>query len=115
MDDLVKRPAYSAALNALESAHKACFDHPDRPLIGMSHGPFSGVNVALGIVAELEECCAISAARITALEASERSAFQRGAEEMREMAAKLVLERNLSVSKNIAAAIRNLIPGDKPK
>lgn len=49
-----KRPQYSKAYQALESAHQACFDHPDRGPLGMSHGPFSGVNVALGVVSELE-------------------------------------------------------------
>lgn len=48
-------PKYNAAYDALKSAHEACFNHPERPLLGMSHGPFSGVNVALEIVAELED------------------------------------------------------------
>jgi hypothetical protein len=48
------RPYYSRALNALEAAHKACFENETRPALGMSHGPFSGVNEALGIVDELE-------------------------------------------------------------
>jgi hypothetical protein len=39
---------------ALKAAHQACFKHEDRPILGMSHGPFSGVNVALGIVVSLE-------------------------------------------------------------
>ncbi|WP_320202443.1 Lar family restriction alleviation protein [Agrobacterium rosae] len=40
---------------ALDAAHKACFNHPDRGPIGMSHGAFSGVNFALGVVADLEK------------------------------------------------------------
>jgi len=36
------------------TAHDACFKHPDRELLGMSNGPFSGVNEALGIVDLLE-------------------------------------------------------------
>lgn len=52
------REYYDQALAALEDAHKACFRHPDRPLLGMSYGPFSGVNTALGIVAQLEESLA---------------------------------------------------------
>jgi len=46
---------YKRASDALDDAYKACFNHPDRPLLGMSHGPFSGVNVALGIIAHLED------------------------------------------------------------
>lgn len=49
------RPMYDRALKALQSAHDACFKHPERDVLGMSHGPFSGVNEALGIVAMLEE------------------------------------------------------------
>lgn len=49
------RPLYSEALAALQSAHDACFHHPGRDVLGMSHGPFSGVNVALGIIAQLED------------------------------------------------------------
>lgn len=48
------RPCYNQALEALQGAHKANFDHPDRDVLGMSSGPFSGVNVALGIVDNLE-------------------------------------------------------------
>lgn len=51
---MTERPYYNAALNALQEAHTACFNHPDRGVLGMSSGPFSGVNVALGIVDELE-------------------------------------------------------------
>ena len=46
---------YDQAVRALKSAHDACFKHPDRPVLGMSHGAFSGVNEALGIVKLLEE------------------------------------------------------------
>ena len=49
------RHFYKQAQEALDAAHKACFNHPDRGVIGMSHGPFSGVNEALGIIATLEE------------------------------------------------------------
>lgn len=38
------RPMYDRAWKALEAAHEACFRHPDRDTLGMSHGPFSGVN-----------------------------------------------------------------------
>lgn len=48
-------PQYQAALAALQQAHDACFKHPERDVLGMSHGPFSGVNVVLGIVTLLEE------------------------------------------------------------
>jgi len=48
------RPYYSRVLRALQTAHDACLKHPDRPTLGMSHGPFAGVNEALGIVASME-------------------------------------------------------------
>ncbi len=51
---MTERPYYERAHAALEAAHKACFDHPDRDVLGMSHGPFSGVNEVLGIVLLLE-------------------------------------------------------------
>jgi len=51
----VKRPLYDKALVALNGAYRACYDQPDRDVLGMSHGPFSGVNVALMIVANLEK------------------------------------------------------------
>ena len=48
------RPFYDKALAALEDAHAACYEkHTD--VLGMSSGPFSGVNEALGIIASLEE------------------------------------------------------------
>lgn len=47
-------PLYQKAHEALQAAHDACYSHPDRPVHGMTHGPFSGVNVALGIVDKLE-------------------------------------------------------------
>lgn len=48
-----ERPYYNAAVKALQEAHDACFKrHED--VLGMSHGPFSGVNVALGIIDQLE-------------------------------------------------------------
>ena len=49
-----ERPKYDEALAALEEAHKACFTNERLPVLGMSHGPFSGVNKALGIVDTLE-------------------------------------------------------------
>lgn len=48
-------PLYDKAAAALKSAHEACFKHPDRDLLGMSSGPFSGVNEALGIIMLMEE------------------------------------------------------------
>lgn len=51
----MSRPLYERAKNALEAAYQACYKHPDRDILGMSHGPFSGVNEALGIVTTLEE------------------------------------------------------------
>jgi hypothetical protein len=50
----MKRPYYQKALEALQAAHDACLKAPDRDVLGMSYGPFSGVNVALGIISELE-------------------------------------------------------------
>lgn len=47
-------PRYDRALAALQSAHEACFKHPERDLLGMNSGPFSGVNEALGIITLLE-------------------------------------------------------------
>lgn len=49
------RPYYDKALKALQEAHDACYKHKDRDLLGMSTGPFSGVNEALGIITILEE------------------------------------------------------------
>lgn len=49
-----ERPEYDKALKALSEAHAACFKHEDRDVLGMSHGPFSGVNKALEIVLSLE-------------------------------------------------------------
>lgn len=49
------RPIYDRVWKALESAHAACFNHPDRDVLGMSSGPFSGVNETLGVVATLED------------------------------------------------------------
>jgi hypothetical protein len=47
-------PAYCRARDALSAAHEACFGHPLRDGIGMSHGSFAGVNVALGEIRNLE-------------------------------------------------------------
>lgn len=55
---------------ALEEAHKACFNHPDRRPMGMSHGPFSGVNFALGALASVGTQNSAQKATISALVAS---------------------------------------------
>lgn len=49
-------PMYDQALKALESAHAACLRASQKSgdALGMSHGSFSGVNVALGIIFRLE-------------------------------------------------------------
>lgn len=68
--ELLERTHYKKALDALQAAHDACFKAPDRDVLGMSHGPFSGVNVALGIVDDLEHRLAgaiIENARLRAL------------------------------------------------
>lgn len=49
-----ERPLYNKALKALQAAHDACMKNKDT-VLGMSTGPFSGVNEALEIIAELEE------------------------------------------------------------
>lgn len=59
-----QRPWYDKALKALSAAHTACFNHEDRDVLGMSHGPFSGVNEALGIVLTLETLVAMQAKEI---------------------------------------------------
>jgi len=51
----INSPYYNEAFEALQEAYDACFNHPDRPLLGMSHGPFSGVNKALRVLARLED------------------------------------------------------------
>lgn len=61
---MIRGSFYEAALETLNEAHKACLKHPDRPVLGMSHGPFSGVNKALGIVGTLEEIVQNQASRI---------------------------------------------------
>src|ERR1051326_1960928 len=48
-------PFYIKANKALDEAHKACLGHLDRDVLGMSSGPFSGVNEALGIIKKLED------------------------------------------------------------
>jgi hypothetical protein len=57
------------ALSLLEGAHQACLKSPDRDVLGMSHGPFSGVNEVLGMFAVIEQDFKRAAARITELEA----------------------------------------------
>lgn len=64
------------AREALSEAHAACFNHPDRPAIGMSHGPFSGVNRALGIIKLLENENEAYCARIAQLETTLYDAYQ---------------------------------------
>lgn len=46
---------YNYAKGRLEAAHKACFENEKRPVLGMSHGPFSGVNDVLALVKLLAE------------------------------------------------------------
>jgi hypothetical protein len=72
---VAKRPYYDKALAALETAHKACFEHGDRGVLGMSHGPFSGVNEALGVVTTMEATIADLNAIITK-QTAERDALQ---------------------------------------
>lgn len=50
-----RRANYRRVKDLLQAAHDACYNHPDRSPIGMSHGAFSGVNQTLAIVAELEK------------------------------------------------------------
>ena len=47
-------PYYARALAALQAAHDACCRDERRDVLGMSHGPFAGVNEALAIVDQLE-------------------------------------------------------------
>lgn len=49
------RPIYYLAWQALQAAHDACNTAPGRDVLGLSHGPFSGVNRALGYLSFLEE------------------------------------------------------------
>lgn len=46
-------PIYDKVLAALTAAHEACFKANSAPL-GMTHGPFSGVNRTLGAVNQME-------------------------------------------------------------
>jgi len=57
-DELAER-----ARAALQAAHLACFQHPDRGPVGMSRGPFSGVNEVLGVVAQLLASLKLETAR----------------------------------------------------
>jgi hypothetical protein len=45
---------YDRALKALQDAHDVCFEKHDS-VLGMSFGPFSGINETLGIVKCLEQ------------------------------------------------------------
>ena len=49
------KSAYLKAKEALDEAYLACYNHKERDVLGMSHGPFSGVNVALSIIKQLED------------------------------------------------------------
>lgn len=62
-----ERPEYDKAVKALSEAHTACFKHEDRDVLGMSHGPFSGVNKALEIVLSLETLAAMQQVEIKKL------------------------------------------------
>ncbi len=68
----MSRPYYARALEALNRAHDACYraweQNPNRDAIGMSIMPFGGVNIALGIVDELETRLTAAEARIKQLE-----------------------------------------------
>lgn len=46
-------PIYIQCSKALDEAHKACFKNNDS-VLGMSHGPFSGVNFVLGKIFLME-------------------------------------------------------------
>ena len=72
---LDERPYYTRALKALDAAHAACLGarNATGEVLGMSHGSFSGVNEALGIVDSLEqENGRLRAVITTAAEAIER-------------------------------------------
>ena len=47
-------PLKTKALALLQDAHDACFNHPGRDILGMSHGPFSGTNRVIEIIGVLE-------------------------------------------------------------
>lgn len=66
-------PLYSKALNALRTAHEACFRSADRDVLGMSKGPFSGVNLALGIIKNLEKENTILKSMVLCAEAAIRA------------------------------------------
>ena len=52
--DNMNGPLKTQALALLQDAHYACFNHPGRDILGMSHGPFSGVNRVIEIIGVLE-------------------------------------------------------------
>lgn len=58
------------ARELLQAAHDACFKALDRDILGMSSGPFSGVNEVLGLIAEMDSTLAAQAAQIASLSAS---------------------------------------------
>lgn len=47
--------AYEALKEAHDVVYKAYCSDPDAHTLGISHGEFSGVNVALGIIRTLED------------------------------------------------------------
>lgn len=62
----------------LQAAHDACFKAPDRDILGMSHGPFSGVNEVLGLIAEMDEQIGRADVRLaSAIEAADEAATER--------------------------------------
>ena len=42
------------ARELMQAAHDACFKAKDRDVLGMSSGPFSGVNQVLGLIAMMD-------------------------------------------------------------
>lgn len=65
------RPFYDYALLKLQTAHSAVFGQLDRPTLGMSRGPFSGVNDVLGLVVRMERLLVQANALIARLPAED--------------------------------------------
>lgn len=63
-----ERPYYDQAVNFLSKAHKACLGHEDRDVLGMSQGPFAGVNEALSLVLTLETLLVIKTRQLDDLQ-----------------------------------------------
>lgn len=57
------------ARDLLQAAHDACFKAPHRDILGMSSGPFSGVNEVLGLIAGMDGKLAAQSAQIVSLSA----------------------------------------------